>query len=542
VSAVSTERVIPREVAPAAAVVKPIAPEAHSRRRAIERAATEPIDEAPARARDSGPFVEVKVDPTGATFFDEEAPKVEARVEPKAKVAEPAPRAEANALDRSSIEFPMASSRPKAAVAAKPESRASTPKVEPVPKAVEAATKVDDPQQTRENRGKPGKARKPAAASKPQNEPAISVAGPARLAAAFAPLEGPDNIEQGETHEAELGRAFRQAQEEERQAREARFARGGAEAALEASMKASAARGGKPVPVTGSQQAQGGKREAPKLSAAEVIALSQVQAIEEEKRERRSRIIGGLFLMMFCFFLARAVPLLTGSKEQAVQALGARTNIAAVAFAALSVVVLIRTWAMQIQTKAMLLKPVTYSLKVVVVCTAVLTATLFMPAGGLGMVAGAARRFLPWSSAAFFMFLGIYGMMRGIRETQANALAGIAMTLAYGGSFVGSYSIAHNVIMPGIRGQGGASAMHAMLNHDGTTSDPNALLEASGLDPEAAAEIKEHATAEDGFQEVHMVGGDEEEDMKSIREMGDARKRNSEKLKDLKEKLPELSQ
>jgi len=171
-----------------------------------------------------------------------------------------------------------------------------------------------------------------------------------------------------------------------------------------------------------------------------------------------------------------------------------------------------------------------------------LCATFMMPNGTLGMFEGVARKFLPWASAGFFMFLGFYGMMRGLREAQVNAIAGIAMTLAYSGSFVGSYSIASNVIAPGLRSRASAgAALEVITHHDGTGKSPEELLEATGLDPEAEGEVAEAAAAEDGFQEVHVSGASEEEDLKSIREMGDARKRNSSRLDELKDKLPELA-
>jgi hypothetical protein len=192
-----------------------------------------------------------------------------------------------------------------------------------------------------------------------------------------------------------------------------------------------------------------------------------------------------------------------------------------------------------------LLKPVTYTLKVVVICTLALCGTYLLPQGALGMIEGAARRFLPWSAAAYFMFLGFYGLMRGMREMQANLIAGLMMMLAYGGSFVGSYIIASKVIAPNMRA-GRAQAEVAMQvleqqQEGGGEVDHAALIEGAGLDPDVAAEIAKQATAEDGFQEAKVVGGNEEDDMKSIREMGDARKRNGARLDELKDKLPELA-
>jgi hypothetical protein len=516
--------------------------EKERRRVVMERAETAPMEPTPANEP-----VAAKIDPHGATFVDAVAPVHEPQPTPK-----PAPVVE-HARDRDSVEFPMASMRPgqpqpAAAAKAKPVTpdQIATKVDEPLPelKAPEPRAKAQAPEQTREDRGGKGKARKQDSAKASKDEPGINVAGPARLAAAFAPLEGAANIEQGETREAGLGREFRRQQDEEREKREARYGR---------PMPMSAATAPANQKQAGPETKNGaalfnaksdGKKQPARPSAAEVIALGQLHAQEEEKKERRSRLIGALFLFLFCFLLARAVPLLTGPRERALEVLGPNLKITAVAFAAFSVVMLIKTWALQIQSKEMLLKPVTYTMKVVVICAVVLCASQLMAPGALGIVEGAARRFLPWGGAAYFMFLGFYGMMKGMRETQANMIAGIAMTLAYGGSFVGSYSIAHDVIGPNMRASRAQAEIAMQMveaQKRGEKLDPKLLLGNAGVDPDMAAEIAKQAAAEDGFEEAKMAGGNEEEDMKAIREMGNARKRNGERLDELKDKLPELT-
>jgi hypothetical protein len=546
-SAVNAERFVPRAspapaqpktgaVAKPPAAAKPAAKAAEkpveqpagnvrSRRDAMERAETAPMEPPPIAEP-----VAAKIDPRGATFVD--------AVEP--------------ARDRDSVEFPMASDRPSApqpVAAAKPKpvtpDQIATKAEEP--QSVLEALESQAPQQTREDRGGKGKARKQDSAQAKQDAPAINVAGPARLAAAFAPLEGAANIEQGETREAGLGREFRRQQDAEREQREARYGR--PMPISVASANADPKQGGpqaKSAAALFNAKSPGadGKKQPARPSAAEVIALGQRHAQEEEQKERRSRLIGALFLFLFCFLLARAVPLLTGPRERALEVLGPNLTITAVAFAAFSVVMLIKTWALQIQSKAMLLKPVTYSMKVVVVCSVALCASHLMPPGAMGIVEGAARRFLPWAGAGYFMFLGFYGMMKGVRETQANMIAGIAMTLAYGGSFVGSYMIAHNVIAPNMRASRAQAEIAMQMveaQKRGEKLDAKLLLGNAGVDPGMAAEIAKQAAAEDGFQEAKMMGGNEEEDMKSLREMGDARKRNGERLDELKDKLPELA-
>jgi hypothetical protein len=166
---------------------------------------------------------------------------------------------------------------------------------------------------------------------------------------------------------------------------------------------------------------------------------------------------------------------------------------------------------------------------------------LMAEGSSLGMVGATARRILPWASAGFFMFLGFYGIMRGVRETQVNMIAGIVMTLAYGGSFVGSYSITKNVIAPGLQGASQAAvAMQVLAQQGAEPKDPNALLEAAGVDPALGAELTEQATVEDGFKQVKESGSGNS-DMEAIEEMGAARKRNGAKLGKLSDNLKELA-
>ena len=119
-----------------------------------------------------------------------------------------------------------------------------------------------------------------------------------------------------------------------------------------------------------------------------------------------------------------------------------------------------------------------------------------------------------------------------------------AHAASHGSSFAGSYFVAAKVIAPNMR-SGRAQAAVAMqvlkAQQNGEALDHQGVVEGSGLDSDVTAEIVKQATAEDGFKEAKVVGVSEEEDMKSIREMGEARKRNSERLEDLSEAIPELT-
>jgi serine/threonine-protein kinase len=494
-----------------------------ARRKAVERAATEPV-------------VDPIVDPIAATAFDATAFALQAPVIAAAPMAEPAPQApaftppavqQARTSASEVIEFSMAGDA--APTPHEPTPSAAAPVAEPPPAALAAVR--DEPvaqaavAQTRSARGKEKKKAKPRAAS----GPAIAVAGPARLAAAFGPLDGASAIEQGESAASELSRAFRESLEEQKQKPRAR-----SQGAAQAGPDPAAA------PRVERQAAQS-KADAQK-ALVNAIAFSKLQTEVEQRRKQRDELINAALMLLFALGLARAVPLMSEASGDAARALlGTQLKLTAGVFSALTVVVLVRTWALQIQGNVALLKPVLMTFKVVAACVCVLALGYFLPAGALGPAGRAARLGLPFASAFFFLFLGLYGLMQGMQQLRSNALMGAATLILYSASFVGSFQVTQGVIIPSLKKKPQA-VMNAQVAQQlgiDPTHIKDTQLSPGSLDPRAL-ENSGHASAEDGFQENKMTGGNEEEDLKSIREMGDARKRNSKKLDQMNEKLPSL--
>jgi hypothetical protein len=201
-------------------------------------------------------------------------------------------------------------------------------------------------------------------------------------------------------------------------------------------------------------------------------------------------------------------------------------------------IVLVRTWGMQIQTKAVSLRPVTLSLKVVAACVCLACLGYILPAGTLGMLETGARRSLPWGSAGFFLFLGIHGLMRGIQDARSNLVGGAMTALLYGGALIASYRVTNTVILPNLRHQSQAKLSADAIRKIGST--PNPVFSGEAQPGADKLDIEGVEAAQDGFQEATMVGASEEEDMKSIRHMGKARQNNSKNLDNLKDKIPDL--
>ena len=101
-------------------------------------------------------------------------------------------------------------------------------------------------------------------------------------------------------------------------------------------------------------------------------------------------------------------------------------------FSVVTVVALIRTWALQIHMRPVMLRPVTTTLKVVTVLVCVLSAGFFLPAGALGGLERFARIGLPWGSSFFYFFLAFYGLMAyaTIRLLNARSLPPVIVATA----------------------------------------------------------------------------------------------------------------
>ncbi len=357
----------------------------------------------------------------------------------------------------------------------------------------------------------------------PAPAPAMEVKTLGDLAAAFEPIEGADRIVQSEHEDNARARAFRERAASKPETA-ARSRDPGAPSKAEPAR--SAERRSKSAAIPGSVKQL---REA----SAVVRGPSPEQIREARERAQRSqrgrrRILGELLFFLFAFVLLFAIPLLwdpSGGKARAL--LGQRTQLAAGGLALLSVVTLVRTWAMQIQGREMMLRPVTISLRVVTVTVCALCATYFLPAGALGPAEAAARTILPWASGGFYLAFGLYGMLRGVREAASSPIFGIVLTLLYSGGFFGSYrALAATVLARGGgRGVSAAAAGGVSAQAGGGLFSRLHRL-ASG---EASGDVGQVATADAGAPETltekHHAGGSEAEDMQGIEEMERARKR-----------------
>jgi hypothetical protein len=265
------------------------------------------------------------------------------------------------------------------------------------------------------------------------------------LAAAFGPIEGADRIGQAEVDGAARARAFRRSIEGEQANAKGAWRRPAA-AGSGASSTQLATDSRPRAPAGSPKQLRGAN-----LGASRALSPEQLSALREgrQRSERfRDRIIGEFLLFAFVFALLVAIPLLwdpTRSKAQAL--LGARSKPVLGALAALSVLALLRTWSTQLQVRSFMLRPVTISLQVVTASVCVLCATYFLPDGALGPAEHAARYVLPWASGAFYLFLGLYGILQAARQGAGNALRGVMLAVLYSSGFFASYHAISSTVL-----------------------------------------------------------------------------------------------
>lgn len=163
-----------------------------------------------------------------------------------------------------------------------------------------------------------------------------------------------------------------------------------------------------------------------------------------------------LLLLLLLLLLYRAVPLLTEPDLAAARRVfGPRLQLVGVVFAATTVAAMVSTWVMVARAKALLLRPMLYSLQLVALCVVVLVGGWMMwgeldaadlagrglaRAGGGGgggvwrMFAATARTTLPYGTTLLFLSGALAGLVHGMRSLRdAMALAIAAMLLAVGG-------------------------------------------------------------------------------------------------------------
>jgi len=432
--------------------------------------------------------------------------------EPAAPAREPR-RPPARAESRELIEFPCADD----AADLEPEPAA---KAEPAAAAVQAEDEPEIVLEAAPASRAPASAATAGASHTPA-QPSIEVKTLSDVAAAFASIEnGPQHAqaEAGSTRSAS-GRAS---------SASVATVRGGAR---DQAGKRDGAKDKRQQPLSPRQLREANAAPARGPTAEQLRVLRE----KAQRRERRvMRTLGALLFLLFAFTLLFAIPLLCDPTRSKAQALfGGRTQIVVAVFTIVSVFALVRTWALQIEARPMLLRPVTITLKVVTGTVCVLGASFFLPAGALGPAEVGARAILPWGGSFFYLFLAIYGLARGVREVSSNALAGITLALLYTGGFFGSYRVLATTVLA--KQPPSAAQDVRALRDRGRLADVGKLADVTTHDVAAA-----DAGTGDGMFERAEVGASEQEDMRAIERMSETRKGTGTRLESLGKQVGKL--
>jgi hypothetical protein len=465
--------------------------------------------------------------------------KIERRsVEPKSVKPAPAPATPAAAPPAESIAA-LAQTKPDpeldfalgATMFQQPAPRISTPRAEaPAPRATPVPAAPPDVAATRELRGapsQPGRASDRATAQEPAAPGPRKVKTLDDIAAAFGPIEGAERIVQSESNEASRAREFRNSMDAAAEAEVKKRPRRRDDAGVQATGPArDEARAAPPPPLLSRKH----PREAagpPPQRAPSAEETRQVRERLMAAQPRRWRAFGDGLLLAFSVALIWFLPLLTdASHARAKAAFGAPAPHVLAAFVVVATIALVRTWAVNAQLRPMMLGQATFALQIVVVCACVLCAGFYLPSGAIGGLEGLARWAMPWAASGFFLFLGMYGVLRGVRDSASNVLTGVLVAVLYSGGFYGSYrAIADGVLQgKGLRGSGAA-----LLSVGRAREASDALQKAaSGQVQSADAGVK--------LQERHEIGASEKDDLRGVDEL----RRRDPKLGELQKKMQAL--
>ena len=356
------------------------------------------------------------------------------------------------------------------------------------------------------------------------------------LADAFAPMEGADNIVQSETQGAARGRGFRQAMDAATENSPKKRPREREERAVPASADRQAARresAARPVaPLHSPKQLKQGSITAPRAMTQE-----QVYALRERLKasEPRSwRALGDGILLAFGIALLFMMPYLTDpSRSKAQAAFGTHAPLAFIGLAVLSITAVVRTSVMNSQSAPMLLGPLSWTLKIVTMCTCVLCAAYNFPVGAFGPAEMAAGWALPWAASGFFMAGGVYGLMYAIRESASNLVYGVMIGLLFSGGFYGSY----RTLLDGVHGIAAARARSgkAVAGLNGASDTMASLRAYAGGNTQPAAD------AGTPLEGRHEVGSSEAEDMRSIEQMKNAQHESAGKFEALHKQIEKVA-
>jgi len=359
------------------------------------------------------------------------------------------------------------------------------------------------------------------------DEPAQEFRTLGDVAAAFGPIEGADRVGQ-----ADAPRVARAPIDDAEPARRAKTKNKYGKARVRAEHEDKHGERDKAAPLLSPKQLKQGNAPEKRTLSQEQMRLLRERTQQSERRSGRAVL--ALLFFLFVVFLVFAIPVLVDpTHTRAHELLGERAQLAVGAFALLSVIALVRTWALQIQASPTLLRPVTITLKVVTALVCVLASTFFLPRGALGPAEVGARAALPWAGSAFYLFLAMYGLAMGLREASSRALYGVALALLHAGAFFGSYRVlATTVLVKKDRGSLMAAGGGRANGHDST--------DVAGIADHVAGDLKHDAGAAEAMVERNQVGASEAEDLRAIDQLEDSRKRKSSQWSDLGKKMDEV--
>ena len=372
---------------------------------------------------------------------------------------------------------------------------------------------------------------------RPQAGQAGGVKNASDLAAAFAPMEGADNVGQTETAESALVRGFKQSFEEQQAA--AKSKRRGAAIAVPAAAEAKAkAVSEDKAAASGALKSRKDLREGTKVPSRGITdeQMRHIRSVSGEDKKDDDSVVGILLFLLFLLLLPFATPtLIDPAAAPLPEILWGKEKIAAGSFAVLTTIALVRTWSLQIRAAPALLRPVTTTLKVVTAAVWVLAAGFFLPAGALGPAQRAAAMGLPWGAGGFYLFLALYGLTKAVREASQGALRAVGMSVLYMGAFFGSYRVIATTVMVDAKHR---AAMRGKLAAEVTGPDKTGLggmLGAAKIDlPDAGF------AADEPMQERKEVGASEADDMAAIEQLGKSKQQKGKQMDDLHKKLGTL--
>jgi len=260
--------------------------------------------------------------------------------------------------------------------------------------------------------------------------------------------------------------------------------------------------------------------------------------IIQPRRSRFRALVNTVLMLLFALLLLLAIPILMRrppSPEQLAE--DSRTTFSVAGIAILSLIAMVKVWAVQIQLKPTMWRPVNISLQLTAICVCVLAVGYVVPGAGLGPLESLARRVLPWVGAGFFFALSIFGMLRGLRDMGGNALLSLVMMLLSLAGLYGPYRTVRLAIDP----ERDADAQKIELRD--ADGNPVIIDESDKLDLEKARQAlttrDEERPQQELMQRTEMGGG--EDDMKAIEEMRKSRRQTHSNMDEFKQQMQNVA-